>query len=131
MDINKLLRTPKTIAVVGLSDNPERPSYKVASYLIGQGFEVIPVNPKISKVFEKKSYPNILAIPLDINIDIVDIFRKSEEVEPIIREVIDSGRKPVIWMQEGIKNQEAKRIAEENGMETVMDTCILKMHQKQ
>ena len=119
------------IAVVGLSDKPERPSYQVAKYLHEQGLTIIPINPMISDFMGIKAYPSIAAVPKEIKIEIVDIFRKSEEVKGIVQEVIDSGRQPIIWMQEGVISPEAKSLAEAQGMKVVMDKCIMKVHKNQ
>ena len=123
-----MLTPPKTIAVVGFSDKPDRPSYLVAKYLLEQGFTLLPVNPTIPSVFGIVSYPSISAIPQSIHIDIVDIFRKSSEVPGIIEEIIATKRTPLIWMQEGVVSVEGKTRAEDHGMEVVMDTCIMKEH---
>lgn len=116
----------KTVTIVGLSDNPQRPSYEVGLYLKNQGFNIIPVNPTINEVFGIKSYPSISAIPNTIQIDIVDIFRRPDQVIPIIEEVIKSGRKPLIWTQEGVGSPEAKAFAKQNGLEVVMNMCMMK-----
>lgn len=129
MNTSDLLSTSKTIAIVGLSDKPERPSYQVAEYLFRHGYAIIPVNPMIDEVFDIKAYHSISDIPLTVQIDIVDIFRKSEDVLPIVNEVIETGRKPAIWMQEGVSSNEAKELAESQGMEVVMDMCMMKVHQ--
>ncbi|MFA5894788.1 MAG: CoA-binding protein [Candidatus Shapirobacteria bacterium] len=115
-----------TIAIVGLSDNPQRPSYQVGLYLKNQGFNIIPVNPTITEVFGIKSFSTILDIPSTTTIDIVDIFRKPDQVIPIIEEIVKSGRKPLIWMQEGVGSPEAKDYAEKNGLEVVMNMCMMK-----
>jgi len=129
-DINELLKTPKTIAVIGLSDKSDRPSYIVAQYFLSIGFTIIPVNPMISTVFGLKSYPSFSSIPKDIHIDIVDIFRRSDEVLPIIKEVIASGRKPFIWLQEGIFSPESKVLAKQNALELISGICLMKAHQR-
>jgi len=125
ISIENILKTSKTIAIIGLSDKQDRPSYQVAQYLLSQGFNIIPVNPTITTVYGLESYPSILAIPKAIKIDIVNIFRQPTEVIPIIKEVIMSGQKPVIWMQEGVGSPEAKTFAEKNGLEVVMDMCMM------
>jgi len=119
----------KTIAIIGLSDKPDRPSFQVAQYLINQGYKIIPVNPNITEVFGQKSYPNLASIPPEINIDIIDIFRKSEDVPSIIQEIIDSGRKSIIWLQEGINNQTAVNLAKSHGFEITSGICLMKYHQ--
>lgn len=129
MEIQEIITPPKTIAVVGLSDKPERPSYDVAAYLQQNGFRIIPVNPNITNILGESSYPSISAIPNDVQIDVVDIFRRSEEVPAIVDEVIMSGRKPVIWMQEGVVSEEARAVAKAAGLTVVMDKCMKKAHQ--
>jgi predicted CoA-binding protein len=121
----------KTIAIVGLSDNPERPSYRVAEYLLKKGFNILPINPTIDSVLGIKAYKSIKEIPQEIVIDIVDIFRRSEEVETIVKDIIESKRHVIIWMQEGVVSPEAKKIAESKNMEVLMDMCIMKVHIKQ
>ncbi len=124
------LAKAKTIAIVGLSDKPDRPSFQVAQYLINQGYQIIPVNPNIQQVFDQKSYPNISSIPQDINIDIIDIFRKSEEIIPIIQEIINSGRQSIIWLQEGIDNPDAVNLAQSHGLKITSGICLMKFHQQ-
>lgn len=119
----------KTIAIIGLSNNPDRPSYQVAQYLINQGYKIIPINPNIQEVFGQKSYPSLSSIPQDINIDVVDVFRKSEEVVSVIQEIIDSGRKSIIWLQEGIEDQKAINLAKNHGLEISSGICLMKFHQ--
>jgi hypothetical protein len=130
MNIKEILTPPKTIAVIGLSDKPARPSYQVAEYLQNQGFKIIPVNPTVDKVLGEKSYPSITDIPDDIKIDIVDIFRKPEAVPEIIEEIVSLGIKPFIWMQEGVISPEGQSLAQQNGMSVVMNFCIKKEHAK-
>jgi uncharacterized protein len=125
-----LLQAPKTIAVVGLSDNPERPSFGVASYLHRQGFRIIPINPKLTEVLGEKAYPSLSSLPKDLQIDIVDIFRAPEHVLAIVQEVIDTGRSPLIWMQEGVVAHEAKVLAETHKLVVVMNRCIMKEHRR-
>jgi len=119
----------KTIAIIGLSNNPNRPSYQVAQYLINQGYKIVPVNPNISEVFGQKSYPSLSSIPQNININIIDVFRKSEEIISIIQEIINSGRKSIIWLQEDIDNQKAVDLAKSNGFEIHSGICLMKFHQ--
>jgi hypothetical protein len=124
------LDSVKTIAIIGLSDKPDRPSYQVAQYLINQGYKIIPINPNITEVFGQKSYPNISSVPKDIPIDIIDIFRKSEEIIPVIQEIIDSGRQSIIWLQEGIDNPDAISLAQSHGFEITSGICLMKFHQQ-
>ncbi len=115
------------IAMVGASANNERPSYRVFQYLLEHGFDVIPVNPALSELLGITCYPNLSSIPESV--EIVDIFRRSEEVIPVIEEAIKVHAK-VIWMQEGVINQEAKAIAANAGLLVVMDKCIRKEHMR-
>ncbi len=112
-----------TIAVVGISDNPERPSNFVAKFLEEHGYKIIPVNPILTEWEGKKCYPDLLSIPLKV--DVVDIFRRPEAVPQIVDEAIAIKAK-VVWMQEGIVNEEAAAKARAAGIEVVMDRCMKK-----
>jgi len=125
--VDKILSEYRTIAVVGLSDKPERASFRVANYLNHQGYRIIPVNPKLTELFGEKAYPDLESIPFSI--DIVDIFRRSEDIPPIVKSAIAIGAKAV-WMQEGIINESSAREAANSGLDVVMDLCMLKEHQK-
>jgi predicted CoA-binding protein len=120
-ELVRLLRASRTVAVVGLSPNPERPSHQVASYLQTAGYQIIPVNPGYAEILGQPCYPDLSSV--SILVDIVDIFRKTETVEPIVREAIAISAK-VIWMQQGIVNEPAARLAEEAGLTVVMDRCL-------
>ncbi|MCX9024961.1 MAG: CoA-binding protein [Candidatus Methanoperedens sp.] len=113
----------KTIAVVGISDDPERPSHFVASFLESHGYKIIPVNPKLTEWEGKKCYPDLLSI--SEKVDVVDIFRRAEAIPPIVDEAIKIKAK-VVWMQEGIVNEEAAAKARDAGIEVVMDRCMKK-----
>ncbi|UCE67317.1 MAG: CoA-binding protein [Candidatus Zixiibacteriota bacterium] len=123
--IKKILNGSEVIAVVGLSDKKGRPSYRVASYLQKHGYKIIPVNPGISEVLGVKSYPDLESV--SCGIDVVDIFRKSEDVPAIVESAIAKGAR-AIWLQEGIANEEAARLAAEAGIDFVMDRCMRKEH---
>ncbi len=123
--IKQILKDCRTIAVVGLSSNPARPSYRVASYMKAQGFRVIPVNPNGTHVFGEQAYPSLVDVPDAI--DLVDVFRKAEDVLPIVEEAITKGAK-AIWLQEGIVNEAAATRAQSAGLLVVMDRCWLKQH---
>ena len=125
----KVLKSSKTIVVVGLSDKPERPSYAVASYLVEHGYNVIPVNPMITRWKGIPAYRSLNDIPKKEKIDIVDIFRKSEEISPIVDEAIKIGAK-IVWMQLGVINEEAAEKARKAGILVVMDKCIKIEHAK-
>jgi predicted CoA-binding protein len=121
----KILNEYRTVAIVGLSPNPSRASCRVASNLTRHGYNVIPVNPKAKEILGKTSYPDLSSIPAKI--DVVDIFRNSEDVPPIVDEAIKIGAK-AIWMQEGITNGEAASKARDAGLLVVMDKCMRKEH---
>jgi predicted CoA-binding protein len=123
----EILNSGRTIAVVGLSSKPDRPSYKVASYLKEQGYRIIPVNPAEKDILGEVCYPDLASIPESV--DVVDIFRRSEEVLPTVEEAIRIGAKAV-WMQEGVMNEEAVNRAREAGLMVVMDKCMRKEHRK-
>ena len=123
----KILNTYRIVAIVGLSPDPNRPSHRVAEYLISHGYKVIPVNPDAQEILGTKSYPDMKSIPEPI--EIVDIFRRSEEVMPVVEEAISIGAK-VVWMQEGVINDEAARKAQDAGLLVVMDRCMLKEHKQ-
>ena len=122
-----ILNDYRIIAMVGLSPDPNRPSHRVAKYLINQGYKVIPVNPDAQEILGTRSYSNVSSIPETI--EIVDIFRRSEEVMPIVDEAIKVGAKAV-WMQEGVVNEEAASKAQDAGLLVVMDRCMLKEHKR-
>jgi len=124
-EIEKIIKESKNVAVVGLSNKLGRPSLTVASYLKGQGYKIIPVNPTIQEVGGDKCYPDLASVP--DKIDIVDVFRKSDEVLPVVDAAIKIGAK-AIWMQEGVVNEEAANKAREAGLMVVMDKCMLKEH---
>jgi len=125
--VMKILRNYRTIAVVGISDKEDRPSFRVASYLQSQGYRIVPVNPRISTVLGEDAYPDLRSIPFEI--DVVDIFRRSEDVPPIVDSAIEIGARAV-WMQEGVISPESAGKARENGLDAVMDLCMLKEHRK-
>lgn len=112
------LANSHTIAVVGISPSPDRPSHYVSKYLQEQGYKIIPVNPMICEVLGEKSYPDLKSIPEPV--DMVDIFRRPELVMPVVAEAIEIGAK-YVWMQEGIVNLQAKAKAEAAGIPVVMD----------
>ena len=125
LTIQRVLHSAKTVAVLGLSSNHLRPSYFVAFYLKRHGYTMIPVNPKETNVLGEPSYPSLATVPGTI--DLVDIFRKSEDVLPIVDEAIARGAK-AIWMQEGVVNEAAAARAAQAGLPVVMDRCWLKEH---
>ena len=120
-----VLKQARTIAVVGLSDSPLRPSHGVAAYLQTQGYRIIPVNPQIEESLGEKAYPSLLDVPGKI--DIVDIFRRPEFVEEVVDQAIQL-KVPVVWMQEEVIHERAAQKAREAGIFVVMDRCILLEH---
>lgn len=127
--ISNILKESKTIAVVGLSPEPGRPSHGVAAYLKGHGYKIIPVNPMADEVLGEKSYPDLKSIPLTEKIDVVDIFRRQEFVPQIVEDAIKVKARAV-WMQEGVVHEEAASRARDGGLFVVMDRCIMKEHAK-
>ena len=119
--LRRILTHTRTIAIVGLSANWYRPSYFAAKYLIDHGYRVIPVNPTYTEVLGQACYPSVAAIPEPV--DVVDGFRRSEEMVALAQEAV-AKQASVLWMQLGIRNEEAARIASEAGLEVVMDRCM-------
>jgi uncharacterized protein len=124
-EIGELLKRIKTIAVVGLSDSPLRPSYGVSAYMQGQGYRIVPVNPQIHGALGEKAVASLAEI--GEKIDLVDVFRRSEFVPEIVDEAIRL-KVPAIWLQEGVVHEEAAEKARKAGIFVVMDLCILKEH---
>ena len=118
----------KNIAVVGMSKNEEKPAHFVPKYLIEHGYNVIPVNPTITEVLGRKSYPSIANMPEDV--DVVDVFRRSEDTPVVVMDAMKKKGIKVIWMQEGIYNEEAERKAKENGMDVVYNRCMMAEHKR-
>ncbi len=125
--VEDILKGSKTVAVVGLSPKPDRPSYDVARYLQARGYRIIPVNPQATEILGEKSYPSLSAVPAPV--DVVDIFRRSEDVPPIVDEAVRAKAK-VVWMQEGIVNEQAADAARRVGLDVVMDRCMQKEHKR-
>jgi predicted CoA-binding protein len=125
--IADILKNYKTIAVVGLSSNPRRPSFGVAQYMQSAGYRIIPVNPNETEVLGEKCYPRLEDVPKSQRIEIVDIFRRAENIPPVVDSSIVIGAK-VIWMQLGIDNQNAAAQARAAGLFVVEDACILIEH---
>jgi uncharacterized protein len=125
--ILQILRESKTIAVVGLSSNPQRPSYGVAAYLQSVGYRIIPVNPNETEVMGEKCYARLEDVPE--RVDIVDVFRRSEDVPPVADAAIAVGAK-VLWMQQGIANETAAETARAAGITVIEDACLLVEHKK-
>lgn len=128
-ELRILLGEARTIAVVGLSSKPGRPSLGVAAYLQERGFRIVPVNPRETEVLGEKAYPSLRDIPGDLQIDVVDVFRRAEETPDVARDAVGIGAK-VLWLQDGIVNDEAYRIANEAGLEVIMGVCIRQADQR-
>jgi predicted CoA-binding protein len=124
-EIKEILTSYKTVAIVGISNKPDRDSYIVAEYLLNQGYKIIPVNPNIDTVLGLKAYPDLISIPEDI--EIVDIFRRPEFVDEIVDQAIEKGAK-VVWMQLGVINESAAEKARKAGLKVVMNKCIKVEH---
>lgn len=125
--LKDILLSAKTIASVGLSSNRAKESYGIVEYLKGQGYHIIPVNPTTSEVLGEKAYPDLESVPEKI--DVVQVFRKPEDVPPVVDSAIKVGAK-VVWMQEGIVNEEAAEKARAAGLQVVMDACMRATHRR-
>ncbi len=126
--LRKILTEYRTIAVVGMSNNPEKPARRIPAFFIARKYNVIPVNPFHEKILGRKSYPSLLEVP--DNIDIVDVFRPSREIPQVVEQVLkrleERGDVKVLWLQEGIRHDEAAKKAEEAGLVVIQDRCIYK-----
>ena len=127
MDIPTILKTCKTVAVVGLSPKPDRASYRVASYLKSAGYTIVPVRPDGEEILGEKVYHSLLDIPFKV--DIVDVFRKPETVMPIAEDAVRIGAK-VFWLQQGITNEKAEQYCRDAGLSVVSDHCMLVEHRR-
>jgi len=123
--LKELYKSIQTIASVGLSANVEKPSFGIVYYLQQQGYRIIPVNPTTPEILGQTSYPNLLSIPEKV--DVVQLFRRSEDVPPFVEQAIQIGAR-VVWMQQGISNPEAAKKAEAAGLTVVMDRCMRAEH---
>jgi uncharacterized protein len=122
-ELRIMLGDAHTIAVVGLSSKPDRPSLGVAAYLQDHGYRIVPVNPRESEVLGERAYPSLTDIPDEIEVDVVDVFRRAEETPEVARQAVEIGAK-VLWLQEGIVSDEAYRIASDAGLDVIMGVCI-------
>ena len=128
-ELRSLLGEAKVVAVVGISSKPLRPSHEVASYLQQHGYRIVPVNPNEEEVLGEQVYASLLDIPTDVPIDVVDVFRRAADTPPIASDAVRIGAK-VLWLQDGIVNEEAYRIADEAGLEVIMGVCIMKVRER-
>jgi len=130
-EVEKALES-RTVAIVGLSRNPEKDSYKVTEFLKSKGYRIIPINPNVEEILGERAYPSLKDLPEDLkaSIEVVNIFRRSEDVPPVVEEAVEIrkkyGRLKAIWMQEGVVNEEAAQAAKEAGLIVIMDRCIMK-----
>jgi predicted CoA-binding protein len=122
-ELRSLLGDARTIAIVGLSSKPHRDSYDVARYLQAKGYRIVPINPKESEVLGERAYPTLDDVPGDLAIDVVDVFRRAEDTPPIAEGAVRRGAR-VLWLQDGIVNDDARRIAEGAGLTVIMGVCI-------
>lgn len=127
--LREILSRARTIAVVGLSDKPERDSNEVARYLQSVGYRIVPVNPMLSETLGERAYPSLEAIPADVRIDIVDVFRRSEELPPIVEQAI-ARNVPVVWMQLGVRHPSAAELGRSRGLTVLEDLCIRTTHRR-
>lgn len=136
MDEVKSILKYKNVVVVGLSKDPSRPSYQVAKYLKENGFRIIPVNPQVDEVLNEKCYPSLLELPENLkkSLEVVDIFRRSNDVLPIVEQAVEMkhkyGKPLAIWMQLGIINEEAAGKAKEAGLKVVMNKCMKQEYER-
>ena len=126
-EIGRVLSTARTVAVVGCSPDPDRPSNAIARYLLSAGFEVIPVNPRAGEVLGRKCYPDLAAIPAGVRVDVVDVFRRPDQVPPIAEAAIGQGA-AFFWMQDGVIDEVSARRLVEAGIGVAMDRCIYRDH---
>jgi len=122
-ELRSILGDAETIAIVGLSSNPFKDSFEVAEFLQVKGYRIVPVNPNETEVLGEKAYPSLLDVPKDVRIDVVDVFRRAEATPPIAEQAVAVGAR-VLWLQDGIVNEEARRIAEDAGLTVIMGVCI-------
>ncbi|MBI3241222.1 MAG: CoA-binding protein [Chloroflexi bacterium] len=127
IQLKELYKSVKTIASVGLSANPEKPSFGITLYLKDRGYRIIPVNPTAKEIHGETVYPDLLSI--SDKVDVVQLFRRSEEVAPFVEQAIQIGAR-VVWMQEGVSNPEAAKKAEAAGLQVVMDRCMRAEHMR-
>lgn len=136
VNLKEILTRYKTVAIVGLSRDPSKDSYRVAEYLKNHGFHIVPINPFADEVLGEKSYKSLLDIPADVQktLEIVDVFRPSEEVLPIVNQAIELRKLHsvpyVVWMQLGIINEQAAETARKASLTVIMDKCIMQQHRQ-
>jgi len=129
-EIRAALTSARTIAVVGLSEKPERDSNEVARYLQGQGYRIVPVNPMLTEVLGERAYPGVGAIPPELRVDLVDVFRRSDQVLPVVRESVRRGGVRTFWMQLGVEHAEAAAEARAHGIAVFENLCTMAEHRR-
>jgi predicted CoA-binding protein len=127
--IKEILEKSKIIAVVGASRTEGKPAHFVPAYLKSKGYKIIPINPFADEILGEKAYKSLLDIPSDVKIDVVDVFRPSEEVTKVVEEAIKRGVK-IVWLQSGIYNKEAVELAKKNSIEIIWDRCMMETHKR-
>ncbi|MFZ8850129.1 MAG: CoA-binding protein [Thermoproteota archaeon] len=127
--IKEILEKSKIIAVVGASRTEGKPAHFVPAYLKSKGYKIIPINPFADEILGEKAYKSLLDIPSDVKIDVVDVFRPSEEVTKVVEEAIKRGVK-IVWLQSGIYNKEAVELAKKNNIEIIWDRCMMETHKR-
>jgi len=128
-ELRALLGDVHTIAVVGLSSRPGRPSFEVASYLQDHGYRIVPVNPNETTVLGEPAYPTLGDVPRDVSIDVVDVFRRAEHTPEVARQAVEIGAK-VLWLQEDIISDDAAAIATAGGLDVIMGVCIRRVRER-
>ncbi|HJY31768.1 MAG TPA: CoA-binding protein [Actinomycetota bacterium] len=128
-ELRSILGDARTIAVVGLSSNPDRPSYEVAEFLQDKGYRIVPINPNETEVLGERAYASLSEVPEEIAIDVVDVFRRAEQTPEVAAQAVARGAR-VLWLQEGIANDDARRIGEDAGLTVIMGVCIKKQRQR-
>jgi predicted CoA-binding protein len=122
-ELRSILGDARTVAVVGLSSRPDRYSHEVAAFLQARGYRIVPVNPNETEVLGEHAYPSLLDVPEEVQVDVVDVFRRADETPPVARQAVARGAR-VLWLQDGIVNEEARDIAERAGLTVIMGVCI-------
>lgn len=129
--MRNLLSTARTIAVVGMSDKPERDSHQIGRFLMERGYRVVPVNPAVQEVLGQRAYPSLKDIPPDVTVDIVDVFRKNEAVPGIVEEALSRAPLPkAVWLQLGVRDDASAAKVEARGVEFYQDLCIMVQHRR-
>lgn len=128
-ELAAILTGARTIAVVGLSDQPQRDSNEVARYLQGQGYRIVPVTPAHPSILGERSYPSLADIPADVRVDLALVFRRSEAVPEVVEEAI-ARHVPAVWMQLGVENAVAAETARQHGLRVVENTCSMQVHRR-